>query len=216
MDKSSRTLTCFVMFILLCAIVSAGPMFSFVRITNDSAANEGIGEAQFSAELLELSSDEVQFVFRNSGPVACSITDVYFDGGLPVTSSLQSISSIEDSSGVSFSAGATPHNLSAGNAIDFETTAGLSLDSNPPVQPNGVNPGEYLTVGLLASSYADVLNDLNSGALRIGLRVQGFADGSSESYVNGVSIIPAPASVALAAIGVGLVKVLRNRRLRLF
>lgn len=215
MDKTCRTLTWFLLFSSVWGIVCAGPTFPFVRITNDLEDNEGVGEAQFSMELIEVSSTEVQFVFRNSGPIASSITDIYFDNGLPVTSSLLSISSIDNSSvGVSFSAGATPHNISGGNDIDFDVTNGLSLDSDPAVQPNGINPGEYLGVSLLASSYNDVLNDLNSGVLRVGLRAQGFADGSSESYVNGISVIPVPASILLAAFGTVIVRILHDRRLK--
>ena len=43
-------------------------------------------------------------------------------------------------------------------------------------------------------TFADVANDLSSGALRIGIHVQGFDGGGSESYING-DLIPEPASV---------------------
>ncbi|MCE5184706.1 MAG: hypothetical protein LLF76_01090 [Planctomycetaceae bacterium] len=152
-------------------------------------------------------------MFRNSGPAASSICDIYFDNGPLGTGVLQSISSIDNSSpGVSFSEDAKPANLPAGKTIGFQTTLGLSLDSDSPVQPNGINPGEYLGVSLLASSYNDVLTELNSGALRIGLHVQGFANGSSESYVNGISVVPVPASLLLACFGLGLVRIIRNRQ----
>jgi hypothetical protein len=192
------------------ATLSAAPTFPFHRITDNSSANEGIGEAQFSFSLTEVSETQVRFMFYNSGPAASSITRIYFDDGTP--GCLSMIQSIDNSSpGVSFAVGATPHNLPAGKTIDFQTAPVLILDSNSPVQPNGINPGEYLGVNMLATSYNDVLRSLVDGSLRVGLHVQGFANGSSESYVNGVSVVPLPASVALVFVGTGLVTVLRRR-----
>jgi hypothetical protein len=110
---------------------------------------------------------------------------VYFDDG-----SLLSIAIIINSIGVSFSQFASPGNLPAASnaAPPFVTTAGFSADSDSPVQPNGVNPGE-------------------SGTLRIGLHVQGYQSGGSESFVNA----PEPASLALSGL---LLAALAGARLR--
>jgi hypothetical protein len=85
--------------------------------------------------------------------------------------------------------GATPRNLPGASQASprFETTNGFSADSESPTQPSGVNPGESL--GILFSlrpgkSFADVLTHLGDGSLRIGIHVQGFAGGGSESFVN--------------------------------
>ena len=161
-----------------------------VQITNNNAADAGIGEAQLFVEVIDAGADQVTFRFMNTGPQACSIADVYFDDG-----TLLGIADIINSSGVSFSQGATPHNLPGGNNVSpaFETTEDFSADSDPPVQPNGVNPGEQLSIVFDlkdGKAYSDVLDDLNSGDLRIGIHVQAFESGASESFVNNGPVVP--------------------------
>jgi len=180
--------------------------FGFENISNNLAGDAAIGEAQLFVDVTDAGSDQVLFTFSNTGPDLSSITDVYFDDG-----SLLSIAQVIDpDSGVSFSEGASPGNLPSGANADpaFIATAGFSADSNPPTQPMGVNPGE--TLGILfdlqgSQTFADVLDELDTGALRIGIHVQGFATGGSESFVNGPPI-PEPSAailygLAVAAIG---------------
>jgi len=185
--------------------------YGFTCITNDSATNAAVGE-QFTVDVTDAGTDQVLFTFMNSGPLASSITDVYFDDG-----TLLSIAGLVDAdnggnSGVYFSQEATPHDLPGGNSIvpPFVTTDPLSAGSDSPVQPNGVNPGEWL--GVLfdlqpEKGFADVISAIDLGisnpgspdSLRIGIHVQGFADGGSESFV----VTPAPAAVFLGLLGLG-------------
>jgi len=157
----------------------------FANITATNAGDAAIGEAQLFVDVTDAGSGEVLFTFYNTGPEDSSITDVYFDDG-----SLLGIALIDNSDpGVSFSQGASPANLpGANNAIPpFQTTAGFSADSDAPVQQNGVNPTESLGIhfGLVAGrTFDDVLADLTSGDLRIGIHVQGFESGGSEAFVN--------------------------------
>jgi hypothetical protein len=192
----------------VCAAAHAGPTYEFACITNTSAVNAATGNAQLFVEVNNPGSGQVSFLFTNTGPLPCSICDVYFDDG-----SLLGIASINEGPGVAFDTPATPANLPGGNSISppFETTAGFSVDSDEPVQSNGVNPGEFLEIlfDLQAGKvYADVLSDLGSGELRIGLHVQAFADGNSESFVN----IPAPGAFLLATLGIGCIRWFRMRK----
>jgi hypothetical protein len=130
------------------------------------------------------------------------------------------LDSIINGPGVDFSVEASPKNLPGGNVSGFKATyIGVTADSNAPVQPNGVNPGETLQIVFdiaVGFSFQDVLKELNglapastdpADALRIGLHVQGFADGGSESFVNtgegggGPASVPEPGSLALLALG---------------
>lgn len=204
-------LSCAFLMSAAAAPAMAGVIYSFAPVTNNSATNTTNGIAQLTVTVSAgPAANQVSFRFDNAGPAAMSITDVYFDDG-----TLLGIASITDSgAGVSFSQGGSPPNLPGGNTLTpaFNTTAGFLADSNPPAQPNGVNPGEWLTITfnlINGKTFADTLAALNTPGdhLRVGIHVQGFSDGGSESFVNQV---PTPGAAALLAVG-GLMAARRRR-----
>lgn len=184
---------------------SAIPYY-FYKITNNGNVDVA---SQLYVDVLA-SGAQVEFKFYNLGPTASSITDIYFDDG-----TLLGIASIVNGAGVSFGTPATPPNLPGGNLASppFVTTGSFSADSNPPVEANGVNPGEYVEIyfNLLAGkTYADTLAALADGSLRIGLHVQAIGTtNGSDSYVN---LVPEPYTLLL--LGLGLVGVAGVRRFR--
>jgi len=199
--------------LLLGASINASAQnYSFNCITDNSAASCSVGEAQLSLSVTQSGSDAV-FTFSNTGPAASSITDVYLDwtagfGGLPITQG-----AITDSgAGVDFSWGASPPQLPGAPSL----LAGVNADSNSPMtQQRGVNPGEWLslTVGF-AGSFADLLADINSQDLRVGIHVQGFANGQSESYTT-TTAVPEPETYAMLIAGLGLLGFEARRRRKL-
>jgi len=149
--------------------------------------------------------DQVLFKFTNIGDIQSIIADIYFDDG-----SLAGVASITGSTGVSFSEGANPADLPAGNNAIPPFVATFSADADSPVD-NGINNtgDEWLEILFDLdenTEIGDVLADLESGALRIGIHVQGFANGMSETFINdgpgpGPEPIPEPATLLLLGSG---------------
>jgi hypothetical protein len=209
---------------ILTIMACAPPMaqadtFSFLCITSNTP-DCGSLESQLFVQVTDPGANQVLFTFFNLGPLASSITDIYFDDG-----SLLGIASITSSSGVSFSQNASPGNLPSGNNASppFMATEGFTADSDPPAQPNGVNPPNEW-VGILFDLKADqefshTIAALLSGELRIGIHVQGIgATGGSESLVHDPGswvpqeVIPEPMSIVLLGTALlGITNRLRKR-----
>ena len=160
------------------------------------------------------SGSSVSFLFGNSIGDG-SIANVYFDGlGLLNYSSV----SLQSPSGVSFSTGGSPGNLSAGNNVGFSSDFSLSAANPKPTK--GVNTGETLTVNFdltSGTSFSDVVSGINSGNLRVGMHVISLGS-SSESFVStrasttSVTAVPEPETYAMMLAGLGLLGTIARRR----
>jgi hypothetical protein len=154
-----------------------------------------------------------KFKFYNNSTVdidplksGCSIARVYFDDG-----TLLDINSIVGSSGVSFNQiYPGPGNLPGGGLLDPPFVADLEFSIGGEHAPShkGIdNPGEWLEVTfdlINGGTLDDVIDELHTGTLRVGMHVIAFPDGSSESA------IPEPATIAL--LGLGALALLRKRK----
>ncbi|MDP2325618.1 MAG: VPLPA-CTERM sorting domain-containing protein [Gammaproteobacteria bacterium] len=95
----------------------------------------------------------------------------------------------------------------------FVATAGFLAESNPSPSHNGVRQGEYLDVIFAlqgGGTYGDVLSELMSGELRLGMHVIAFQSGGSVSLIN-APVIPVPAAVWLFGSGLIALGGLRRR-----
>ena len=209
--RSSRLCVLLLLLVSLPGAVRAdlSSTYGFARISNNGAVDVG---PQLLVDVISndayAAANQVLFKFRNEGPVASSICDVYFDDG-----TLLGMAGVIDSSGTSFSQGARPRDFPGGAALSpaFETTADFSADSDSPPQPNGVNPGEW--VGIIfnlkpGKTFASVIEAIGLGlsnpwdenSLRIGIHVQGLPDNDeSDLFLHA----PVPTAVLLGLLGLG-------------
>jgi len=206
---------------IVCAFLAAPAMadlYGFYCITNNNPTNAAIGEAQLTVDVTSYGTNQVLFTLLNAGPQASSITDIYFDDG-----SLLALAALIDKdengglAGVDFTqeyfAKVAPPDLPGGESVslEFDATEYFKADSDSPVSSNGVGPEEYLGVIFdlqtdpYAKTLADVLNDLASGELRIGIHVQAIGiSGDSESFINNPYVVPVPGAVLLGMLGLSV------------
>lgn len=191
----------------------------FVCISHNSVASCAAGEQQLRVTLEQTAASIVTFTFTNVGHRASVIGQLYFEDPKGL---LQGISSLSAGSHghVDFAPGARPSNLPGGRAPAAGFQAHFSLGAGKPAPRNGINNGtgsdlESLAVNFLSGyDFASLRSALASGELRLGVHVQGFDGGFSESYISAApAAVPVPETVWLFASGLfGFVGIARRRR----
>jgi hypothetical protein len=197
--------------LLLLAAPASALTLGFYCLTGNLGGDCTIGEAQLTVNVNDIGPGLVEFHFKNAGPLASAISEVYFDDG-----SLLALSAVIDGPGVDFEPDATPPNLPGGNTAipPFVVTAGFLAESVPAPSMNGVGPSEWVRIQFTlqgGQTYADVIDDLTDGSLRIGIHVIAFQSGGSESFIN--NPVPEPGTGLLVGLGLtGLAAWRRNRQ----
>jgi hypothetical protein len=178
--------------------------YGFQNVTNNNATNAAAGEAQLSLNVTGL-NNTISFQFINSGPVPCVITQIYFDFPTAGGYSLN-FSSFATAAGntVVYQTGGTPHNLPGGQPISFVADFVASPDNPQPTYGVGTGENLFINFSLLNGIFNNVISDLDSGALRVGIHVQSFANGGSESFINDPQAAPVPEPTTMLLLGTGL------------
>jgi hypothetical protein len=153
----------------------------------------------------------VNFTFYNNSSLQSSVARIYFDDG-----SLLGIDQVFNSQDyTAFDTSVTPGDLPGGNLLDppFVADREFTIGAESPPPWEGVNNGnivnEWVTVRfnlINGGDLYDVIDELNSGVLRVGLHIIDLPEGYSESAL----LIPEPATIML--LGLGALVLLRKRR----
>ncbi len=220
--------------VLFCQVLSASPIYTtdieLFTDNDDGGGASGYLNNENVKFRMEISNGgpTVTFKFFNESTVESSITDVFFDDG-----TLLGISGVTNGPGVEYDYPSNQKNLPAAGELDppFVTSQNFgvpfSADPDPPPSMNGIDNGLYQGVPEWLEIHfdlqyndaedrwgnlGDVIAELRDGTLRIGIHVQTFPDGSSQSGVNSPVVTPEPASIC--ALGMGALFLLRKCRNR--
>ena len=189
---------------------------NFNNITANDAGNAAAGEAGLFLDIysqFDAGGDEqILFTFRNESSAGGVIAEIYFEDNMLLAGG----DIFDNPLAVDFEEDFGSNNLPGGAMIvpSFEVTR--SFFAVNPAPKRGVGVGEQ--VGIVfdlqaVGGVSNILNDLGTGGVRVGLHVVSFANGNSESFVNDedFDVIPEPMTLGLICLGAVLAR--RNRKI---
>lgn len=153
---------------------------SYVQVSNN--AGQDIS-AQLDTILTDAGSGRVNFKFLNNVGIASSVKEIYFQDTVGLLSDIE----LGTQNGANFAVGsANPGDLPGGNSISpvFSVSAGLLADAGNGGPATGLNAAaDFVNINFLGN-FADVLQALNAGSIRLGLHVISIGtSGESDAYV---------------------------------
>ena len=201
-----RILTCAV--VLLSVLTVRAELFGFDTVTTNSPNRETIAGQLFMDTGLS------SVIFTNTGPAPSAVSEIYF--GTDLTDLNLNINSVMSSSPeVSFTiTGASPANPPGWEEFaNWWSVTVAAADSAPPPSQNGINPFEYLELGVSYSSGSSFAELLQSGEIQVALHVISIGDGGeySDTFVNHDYVVPEPASLVLIGTAGAFVAFMRRR-----
>ena len=180
------------------SFVAHAELFTFYSITSNDSSGDAqfVGESQLQMEVTALGMGQVSLVFKNVGPEDSVVTRIYFDF-IPELS--LSLVAINDGNGVEFqSSPVNPGNLPAGRSMASLFKSDIGVASRNPGPKYGINPYDSVELIVDYDDSYNFLGALGNEDLRVGLHVQSFEGGHSESFVN---VIPEPGTLPLLLLG---------------
>lgn len=197
---------------ILCAVgalslaSSASASFFFTQITSNG--NEAVA-SQLVLDVLDYGT-EVGLKVTNNGPIDSTIAAFYVDDNV---GRFDAITDYVGTGIVEFGPPPPgPDDLPAGDSVSF--VSDFTATADPPPATFGVDPGEMFELRLSlagGATAADVIADLTSGAMAVGLHVVSIGIvGGSESFVT-QGRIPTPGAIALSVCALACLPLVRRR-----
>ena len=204
---------------LLFATVTCASPTGFTCISGHSILNCATGAAQLFYNVTDVGGTQTRIDVVNTGPLASTITQIYFDD----TNSrlLGNFVSFAPSAGYVLSRAGIRRVFPRGHETPqsrIPTDLSASAGREGCSVADGMGRSEPGTALQLQSRPLDIVTDLADGDLRLGLHVQNFANGGSESFVDMPSSggtaapVPEPATLVLFGTGLGIVAFLKKLR----
>lgn len=158
---------CAVLLGLAMTCAQAAVVYDFYVITSDTNAGYRSIASQMSMQVVSAGSDSATLLFSNTGDMACTIEEIFFNYG-PVDAYAGTL-------GLTIPDGWVLDNNQLPGGSGFFTTD-FSLAVIPPSPMNGITLGGSLEVILNYGAGFDILTALNNGELRIGLHTISIID----------------------------------------
>ena len=161
------------------------------------------------ADVLAVDQDTVRIEFYNDSVLPSSIETIYFEEGV-----LAEIVEIELGLGTDFQVQDTVSNLPASHKLEPVFDTAFAVTSCPPNSDSGIEPDQYIAIIFdltIGTTFEDLIGLLDSGDLRIGLRVRTnpsivvvpdvVEEASDYSSFSAVNVVPEPSTIALLGFG---------------
>jgi hypothetical protein len=194
----------------LMAFTAQADIFGFDTVTTNSPFNSAVaGQLFMDTTVTDIGESSVSFT--NTGPLASTVTEIYFGSNEELNLNLDFITS--SSLGVDFDiSGASPENPPGMDEFgNWWTITIAAAEANPPPAANGIDPLEYLDLQISYGGLLSFSQLIQLGQLQVALHVVSMPDGESDTFVNGTDVIPEPASIALIGVTGLLLAFVRRR-----
>ena len=194
--------------VLLSVLTVRAELFGFDTVTTNSPNREYIADQLFME-----TTGSSNVWFSNTGPLDSTISEIYF--GTDLTNLNLNIGSIVSSSPeVAFTIdGAKPPNPPGWEEFAHWWSVTIAAADTDGDVENGIDPDEYLELGVNYNSGYSLAELIQSGDLQVALHVKRIGDGGeySDTFVNNAYLVPEPASLILIGTAGAFVVFMRRR-----
>jgi len=203
--------------IALClAVPVRADMFGFNTTTTTNMQNRELIADQLFMDVNDIAAGFASVLFTNNGPVASTISEIYFGSYLALDLLITAVTSCD--SNVDFTIeNVKPTDPPGSTMGNWWSITIASAEPLPPPAVNGIDPFECLMMDLSYNSSLSISELLSSGQLQVALHVisiDGISNtGSySDSFVNdSTSVVPEPASMVLIGVSGSFIAFVRRR-----